>query len=80
MANTTLSEDFVFDLIQSEDQFPVDFDAAWNWLGYSRKSDAKESFRACGFLEALDYEVLRIKASKPQGGRPAEKISIKVPL
>lgn len=28
-------------LVESTEQFPVDFDVAWEWLGYSRKDSAK---------------------------------------
>jgi phage anti-repressor protein len=37
-----LTPDKVFALIQSDNQFPVDFDVAWQWIGYTRKDSAKE--------------------------------------
>ncbi len=39
------SEDAIFGIIQSNNPFPVDFEDAWRWIGYSRKSDAKKCLR-----------------------------------
>ena len=35
------SHELALTLVQSTDQFPVDFDAAWKWIGYSTKQKAK---------------------------------------
>lgn len=52
-------------LSQSEDQFPVDFDDAWKWLGYSNKSHAKRAFDNLGYIEGEDY--LREVVKTPEG-------------
>lgn len=65
------------DLIQDQNQFPVDFNLAWQWLGYGKKSDAKEALLNCNFQEEIDFRI------KPQLGtlavpRPAECITLTV--
>jgi phage anti-repressor protein len=47
-------------LVNSTEQFPVDFEDAWQWLEYSRKDVAKKAFDKCGFIENVDYVVLRL--------------------
>lgn len=44
-------------LNNSVDTFPVDFDRAWQWLGFSRKDKAKRSLLSSDFEEGLDYIV-----------------------
>lgn len=38
-------------------EFAVDFDAAWEWLEYSNKANAWQSFQNAGFLEQTDFMV-----------------------
>lgn len=45
-------------LIESTEQFPVDFDDAWVWYGFSRKDHAKRNFDSSDFIETVDYVVL----------------------
>lgn len=52
--------ELALNLVKSTEQFPVDFDDAWQWLEYSRKDVAKKAFEKCGFLENVDYVVLRL--------------------
>jgi phage anti-repressor protein len=33
--------DLAMQLVESSDQFPVDFDLAWQWAGYATKASAK---------------------------------------
>ncbi|PSB31371.1 hypothetical protein [Chlorogloea sp. CCALA 695] len=35
------SHELALSLVQSTEQFPVNFDAAWKWIGYSTKQKAK---------------------------------------
>lgn len=65
-------------LVDSSEQFPVDFDLAWQWLGYSTKSDAKVSFKSCGFIETFDFISFQDKSVKPLGGRPTEIIMLSI--
>lgn len=62
-----MTENEVFGLIQSTEQFPIDFDDVWPWLDYSRKDNAKTAFLKCNFTENLDYSLLKVKETKPDG-------------
>jgi phage anti-repressor protein len=42
-------------LLGSNQEFPVDFEKAWKWLGFSRKDNAKVSLLECGFVEGIDF-------------------------
>lgn len=42
-------------LVNSEEQFPVDLEDATIWLNYHDKSTAKRAFLNCSFVENLDY-------------------------
>jgi phage anti-repressor protein len=42
-------------IVKSEEKFPVDFDDAWTWIGYSRKSDALKVLKA-NFEEKIDFD------------------------
>ena len=41
-------------LIDSESRLPVSFDLAWQWIGYSRKDNAKQALLNAGFIENED--------------------------
>jgi phage anti-repressor protein len=40
------------------EQFPVDFNEYWQWLGYSKKENAKRAFLNCDFEKGFDFELL----------------------
>jgi phage anti-repressor protein len=70
-----LTPEVVFSLIQSGEEFPVDFDDAWQWIQYSRKADAKEVLEA-NFDKGSDfYGEFRKNGSR---GRPVEKIYLTI--
>ena len=70
-----LSQSLIVSLLQSQNDFPVDFDDAWQWVGYSRKSDAKKVLEA-SFDEGSDFcGDLRKNNLR---GRPLEKIFLTV--
>lgn len=62
MADLILSENFVFDLLESSERFPIDFDEAWQWVEYSKKGNAKRVLEK-NFSEEIDYQVLRLEHS-----------------
>ena len=41
-------------IVRSPDRYPVDFDQAWQWVGYARKDYALDLLKA-NFEEGLDY-------------------------
>jgi phage anti-repressor protein len=65
-----LTENIVFDLINSSDKFSVDFDSAWQWLEFSERKNAKQSLIGCNFEEGEDFcyslinQGIEIKGSK----------------
>lgn len=62
-------------LIESKEAFPVDFDDAWQWLGYSSKQKAREKL-VSNFEEGFDFLTKRVKSSA--GGRPSEWIVLTI--
>jgi anti-repressor protein len=81
MATAIITFDFVQDLFESKDPFPVDFEEAWRWLGYTRKSSAKKMLTT-NFEKGEDFCIKEGFCSKrcktPAGGRPEEKIYLTV--
>lgn len=57
-----LTPEIVFSFIQSDEKFPINFDDAWQWIGYSRKGAAKSALES-NFIKDLDFfrsfEILR---------------------
>jgi phage anti-repressor protein len=70
MITPKLTENIVFDLVNSVDEFPVDFDLAYKWLEFTRKDNAKRSLIECGFIEGVDFCNLlpneEVEISKPK--------------
>jgi phage anti-repressor protein len=66
---TDFTPDLAFSLFkaQSSEDYPVNFEDAFPWLGYSRKDHAKRSFLACGFIEGVDFRILKIRETRPDG-------------
>lgn len=54
MSNLSITKDLVQDFINSGDRFPVNFDDAWQWLGYSTKQAAKKKLSR-NFDVNVDY-------------------------
>lgn len=71
MANFTLATAEQLLNESQVNEFPVDFDAAWEWLEYSTKGNAWQSFQNAGFLEQTDFMVNHKKST---GGRAAREI------
>lgn len=61
-------------LYQSDEQFPIDFDVAWQWIGWSTKQTAKNTLKN-NFEEGVDFSRGGIKSS---GGRPSEVLLLSV--
>ena len=61
------SRELAQSLYNSREQYPVSFDDAWQWLEHSRKDNAKTHFLKCGFIEDIDFRLLKIKETRPDG-------------
>ncbi len=68
------SHDLANALVQSAEQFPIDFDDAWQWIGYYKKQDAKLKLES-NFVEGMDFLRIGVKSTK---GRPSEHIKLTV--
>lgn len=76
--NLITYKDLMLEMIQSEEKFPIDFDIAWDWAGYSRKDNAKTKLEK-SFSQDADYEVLLpIQERKNEGGHNREIIKLSV--
>lgn len=70
-----LSLDRVNQLTQSPEPYPVDFDHAWRWVGYTRKSNAQKALEAY-LVKDFDFSYFGEKVSAK--GRPAKDIRLSV--
>lgn len=67
-----------FELIaQSTDEYPVDFDLAWQWIGYSTKGNAKRKLEA-DFIEGVDYIFISTDKNSGDTGRPSDHVLLTV--
>lgn len=73
-----LTPDVIFGLVRSDDHFPIDFDDAWKWIGYSTKGNAKVSFESAEFDDQRDFQVFMENHKNPKGGRPIERLKLTV--
>lgn len=78
MSDLNFSPEQALELFNSTDEFPVDFDVAWQWIEYSSKSHAKVHLMKCNFLKSIDYKVFTQSQENSNGGRPTEKILLTV--
>ncbi|MCT7975243.1 hypothetical protein [Laspinema olomoucense] len=89
-AMNIITQEQVFSLLESSDDFAVDFDLAYQWIGYTRKDSAKKKL-INNFEENFDYFVatsveFRHSAVKSTGqevrrkkrGKPLEKIFLTI--
>ena len=77
MSNHSISTDRVFALCQSQSQFPVNFEDAWRWIGYSRKDSAKRALLSCRFEEEIDLHI-NVESTEGEFGTPEECITLTV--
>ena len=67
--NNEFSIELAKQLVESEEEFPVDLDQAFIWLGYSRKDKAVEMLKTY-FEQGVDFSTERGKSIT--GGRPSD--------
>ena len=58
-------------LFDSNDAFPVDFDLAWKWLGYTRKETALKNLLSDQFDEGIDFTASPLGEPSMTGFQPA---------
>lgn len=79
MTEAILPENLVLSLLQSQEEFPVDFDTAWQWIGYAKKQNAKDKLTH-HFERGLDYLPKRVSvpSSNASGFTHREEIRLTV--
>ncbi|WP_432811070.1 hypothetical protein [Pantanalinema sp. GBBB05] len=70
-----LSQALVRSLLQSDEEFPVDLEDAWKWIGYSSKQKAKDKLTS-NFVEGTDFLTKWLKNSGR--GRSSEQILLTI--
>lgn len=55
---TQFTFDLALSLVQSSNEFPINFEDAWQWLEFSSKSNAKRNFEKANFIENIDFVCL----------------------
>jgi phage anti-repressor protein len=65
--SNSLSFEIASRLYESDGDFPINFEIAWQWLGYTRKDSAKKKLLR-NFVESLDYTLRQVAESAPNGG------------
>jgi anti-repressor protein len=68
MATDIITFDFVQALVNSGNCFPVDFDDAWQWLGYARKDSALRKLKK-HFSAGQDFSFHQDVEAQTQGSR-----------
>jgi hypothetical protein len=61
----------------TKQDFVIDFDTVWKWVGFTRKNNAKTVLNK-HFVKDIDYQVLLQPQQNIIGGRPTEKIMVSV--
>ena len=73
------SHDLALALTQSTNEFPVDFDDAWQWIGYATKQKAKNKLLN-NFEQGLDFNLTQMVKVQKEGrrtvSRPYEHIAL----
>ena len=64
-------------LVNSTEQFPVAFDIAWSWLGYSRKDNAKR-FLVDNFTDDIDFLITEEPTTTGIQAKPKQLILLTI--
>jgi anti-repressor protein len=73
------SHELALSLLESDDSYPIDFDDAWKWIGYSTKQKARNKLFH-NFEPEIDYTVLLNQMGKQtgRGGHNREQIRLTI--
>lgn len=66
MTNLAFNQELAIALYESSDDFPVDLDDAWQWLGYAKKQNAKDKLIR-NFENDLDFRITQMRETKQDG-------------
>jgi phage anti-repressor protein len=68
MADLILSKDLIQGLLNSAEFFPINFDDAWQWLGYSNCDNALRKLKK-HFFAGTDFNFIQVDEVQNEGGR-----------
>ena len=81
MSSLSFTQDLALSLYNSLEQFPIDFEDAWQWLGYSTKQKAKTKL-VNNFEESIDFNLNQTVRVQNEGSRqvsrPIEQINLTI--
>ena len=79
MTNLAFNQEQAIALYESSEEFPVDFDKAWQWLGYSSKQKCKDKLTR-NFDCGIDFTsvIQMVECADGKGSSRREKISLTV--
>ncbi|WP_335181515.1 hypothetical protein [Nostoc sp.] len=70
----SFNQSLALSLYQSEEQFPIDLDDAWQWLGYTNKRNCVDTLKS-NFIINEDFSRGGSKSTK---GRPSELVFLSI--
>ena len=59
------------------DDFVIDLDDIWNWLGFTRKDNTKRLLEKY-FKPDIDFKIISLRSEENSIGRPSEKIMLNI--
>jgi phage anti-repressor protein len=79
MTNISFNQELAIALYECSDDFPVNLDDAWQWLGYSSKQKAKDKL-VRNFEKEFDFRITQMVETKPDGrfSHRYEKIELSI--
>ena len=77
MSKLVFTQELAQKYYDSEEDFPMPLDAAWQYAGYSTKGNAKQALKSSGLIENIDWVFMidhKNTLHESQVGRPSETI------
>lgn len=71
-----ISKEAIFSHLESVEEFPIALSDVWEWLGYSKKENALQSFRNLEMAESIDFIQLLIE--KHRSIKPLTEIKMTI--
>ena len=68
-----LTKEVILSQLESNEEFPIALSDAWEWLGYTKKEHAKDSFLSLGLAEDVDFETSETRSQREPGIIPEER-------
>lgn len=66
MPSLAFNQELAIALYESAENFPIDLDDAWQWLGYAKKQNAKDKLIR-NFEDNLDFRITQMRETEQDG-------------